>query len=107
MIYELREYYVMPGKMPALNARFADVTLGYFEKYDIKVVGFWTPVIGRSGVLRYMLSFRDLAHREKAWAAFGADQERVKIFAASETSGPLVEHIESTILQPTAYSPMK
>lgn len=107
MIYELRQYYVMPGKMPALNARFAEVTLPLFEKYDIPVVGFWETVIGRSGVLHYMLVFRDLAHREKSWAAFGQDPDRAQAFAASETGGPLVDHIESTILRPTRYSPMQ
>ena len=42
MIYELRIYDDVPGKPPALNDRFANVTLGYFEKYGLNVVGFWT-----------------------------------------------------------------
>ncbi|MBI4201794.1 MAG: NIPSNAP family protein [Chloroflexi bacterium] len=107
MIYELRIYEVVPGKLPALNDRFANITLGYFKKYDIRVVGFWTDVIGISGRLTYMLAFDDLAHRERAWAAFSADQERVKAFAETERGGPLVTRITNTIMRPTPYSPMQ
>jgi hypothetical protein len=107
MIYELRQYYAMPGKMPALNARFAEATLPLFQKHEITVVGFWETVIGRSNVLHYIVSFRDLAHREKAWASFGADPDWQRARMQSEEAGPLVDHIESTILRPTNYSPLK
>lgn len=43
MIYELRFYEVVPGKLSAVNTRFADHTIGVFQKHRIKVVGFWTP----------------------------------------------------------------
>ncbi|HLF76322.1 MAG TPA: NIPSNAP family protein [Dehalococcoidia bacterium] len=107
MIYELRIYDAMPGKLPALNDRFAKITLGYFEKHGIKVVGFWTDVVGISGRLTYMLGFDDLGHRERAWAAFGADPDRVKAFAETERDGLLVARVENKILRPTAYSPMQ
>ena len=35
MIYEMRIYEAIPGKLPALNERFANITMGYFEKYNI------------------------------------------------------------------------
>src|SRR6266545_7940936 len=107
MIYELRIYDAMPGKLPALNDRFANITLSYFEKYGIKVIGFWTDVIGISGRLTYMLAFDDLGHRDRAWAAFGADSDRIKAFAETEKEGLLVAKVENKILRPTAYSPLK
>ena len=107
MIYELRIYDAMPGKLPALNDRFANITLGYFEKYGLKVVGFWTDDVGTSNRLTYLLAFNDAAHREQAWAAFRADPERVRAFAETEREGPLVERIQNTILRPTSYSPMQ
>lgn len=107
MIYELRVYEVMPGKMGALNKRFAEITHGYFQKYGIKEIGYWTAMIGTSGELTYMLAYPDLAAREKAWAAFGADPERLKAFAETEKDGPLVARIRSSILQATNYSPLK
>jgi hypothetical protein len=73
----------------------------------MKVVGFWTDVIGISARLTYMLAFDDLGHREKAWAAFVADSERRKAFAETERDGLLVAKVENKILQPTVYSPLK
>jgi hypothetical protein len=107
MIYELRIYDAVPGKLPALNDRFAKITLGYFEKHGIKSIAYWTDVIGISGRLTYMLAFDDLAHRERAWASFQADEERLARFAETEKDGPLVARVENRILRPTPYSPMQ
>jgi hypothetical protein len=109
MIYELRTYDAFPGKLAALNARFANVTLGYFEKYGLKVVGFWTNNVGENTTNRlvYMLAFDDMAQRESAWAAFLADADRQKAFAESEKDGPLVQRITNQIMRPTPYSPLK
>ncbi|MBI4311822.1 MAG: NIPSNAP family protein [Chloroflexi bacterium] len=107
MIYELRIYEAIPGKLPALNDRFAKITLGYFKKYGIKVVGFWTDDIGVSNRLTYMLAFDDAAHRDRAWAAFRADPERTKAFAETEKDGPLVGRVINSLMRPTPYSPMQ
>ncbi len=108
MIYELRTYTAMAGRMPDLNRRFADITLGYFDKHGIKVIGFWTNDLGGSSdQLIYMLGYDSLADREVKWAAFGADQERLKAFAETERNGPLVRRLTAQILRPTQYSPMR
>ena len=107
MIYEMRVYEALPGKLPALNDRFANITLGYFEKYGLKVVGFWTEDVGTTNRLSYMLAFEDMAQRDQAWAAFRADTERAAAFAETEKDGPLVARITNTILRPTSYSPMQ
>ena len=108
VIYELRTYTTMPGKMADLNRRFADITLGYFEKYGIGVVGFWTNELGGSSdQLIYMLSYDSLADREQKWSAFAADKERLAAFAETEKNGPLVRRLTAQILRPTGYSPMK
>ena len=64
MIHEIRIYDAAPGKLPALNDRFANITLGYFEKHGIKSIAYWTDVIGISGRLTYIVAFEDLGHRE-------------------------------------------
>jgi hypothetical protein len=107
LIYELRIYDVIPGKLPALHDRFANITSRYFEKYGMKQIGYWTEVIGTSNRLTYLLAYEDLAQREKAWAGFAVDEERLKAFAETERGGMLVERVENRILQPTSYSPMK
>ena len=107
MIYEYRVYEAMPGKLPALNARFREVTIRLFEKHGLKVVGFWETVVGTSNQLHYMLSFQNLGDRERAWAAFGADAEWQAARAASEKDGPLVARVQNSIWRPTDYSPMQ
>lgn len=107
MIYELRTYEAMPGKLQALHQRFANITMGYFRKHSIKPVGFWTEDVGTSNTLVYMLAFDDMAHRDKAWSAFRADGERLQAFAETEREGPLVARVINRILRPTDYSPLK
>jgi hypothetical protein len=108
MIYELRTYTANPGKMAAMQARFRDHTLAIFERHGIKSIGYWTNLIGgRSDELCYIVAFDDLAHRERAWASFGADPEWQRVRRESEVDGPLVHHLENRILAPTDYSPLR
>ncbi len=109
MIYEWRIYEVPPGKIDALNERFAKTTIKFFNKHGIKVIGFWTAIIGTSNILYYMLAYNDLDHREKAWNAFSTDPEWLKARKESEVKagGPLVERVINMILKPTDYSPLK
>ena len=108
MLYELRTYTAMPGRMADLSRRFADITLGYFAKHGIRVVGFWTNELGGpSDELIYMLAWETLAEREDKWSALGRDTGRQADFAETEKDGPLVQHITAHILRPTRFSPMK
>ncbi len=108
MVYELRTYNAMPGRLPDLHKRFAEVTLGFFAKHGIRTVGFWTNELGgASDQLIYILAYDSLADREKKWGAFLADPERVAKFAETEKNGPLVRRLTAQILRPTPYSPLQ
>ena len=107
MIHELRIYDTSPGRLPALLDRFPNVIMPFFDKHKMSPVGFWTDDVGVSNRVTYMLAFDDLAHRERAWAAFRADPERVQAFAESERNGPLVASIRNTIMRPTSFSPLQ
>jgi hypothetical protein len=108
VLYELRVYEAVPGRLPALQARFADHTVRLFGKHGITPVGFWTTYIGPSSAqLTYLLRWESLADRERRWAAFASDPEWIQARTESERDGPLVVRIENSILEPTAYSPMK
>jgi len=107
MVYELREYYIAPGKGPALHRRFREHTLGLFARHGIQVVGFWEVTIGDGPKLVYLCQYPDLGHRERAWKAFGGDPEWQAAKAESERDGALTVRIVSSILTPTAYSPMQ
>jgi len=108
MIVEMRVYHCLPGRLPALNERFSKSTLGFFQKYGITPIGFWTTLIGPSNhALTYLLQWESLEERERKWNAFQADPEWIAARAASEAEKPIVERIESSILTPTEYSALR
>ncbi len=108
MIYELRVYEVAPGKMAVLNERFARGTCPIFEKHGMKIVGFWETVVGTSNQLTYMLGYKDLGDRERAWRELNADPEHHKLVEERERDPqPTVLRIHNTILRPTSYSPLR
>jgi hypothetical protein len=69
-------------------------------------VFFGENVIGeRLPSFTYMLTFDDMAAREKNWATFIADPEWVKLRATEGYTDPeIVSNIASIILRPTPYS---
>jgi hypothetical protein len=108
MIYELRVYHCVPGRLPNLLKRFETITLKIWEKHGIKQAGFWTVLVGESNqALYYLLAFDSLADREKKWNAFMADPEWIAKRAETEKDGPIVAKVVNQILQPTAFSSVK
>ncbi|MBR0817735.1 NIPSNAP family protein [Bradyrhizobium liaoningense] len=108
MIYEMRIYRCVPGRLPALLKRFETVTLKLWEKHGIKQAGFFTTLIGDSNQeLTYFLAWESLAEREKKWGGFMTDPDWMKARAESEADGQIVGNIVSQILTPTAFSSVK
>ena len=108
MIYELRVYHAMPGKLPALVDRFRKNTVRIWARLGIRPVGFWTVDIGEStNDLYYMLQWDDMMHRDRASAAFQSDREWIAARDQSEVDGPLVASVTRTILKPTDFSGLK
>jgi NIPSNAP protein len=108
MLYELRVYNCISGRLPALLKRFETATLKIWDKHGIRQAGFWTTQIGESNNdLHYFLAWESLAEREKKWGAFMTDPEWLTARAESERDGPIVASIKSMILQPTAFSAVK
>ena len=108
MIYELRVYRCLPGRLPALLKRFETATLRIWAKHGIRQAGFWTTVVGESNNdLTYFLAWESMAEREAKWAAFIADPEWVAAKNASEADGQIVSNIVNQLLVPTAFSSVK
>jgi hypothetical protein len=108
MLYELRVYKCVPGRLPDLLKRFDTITLKLWEKHGIKQAGFWTTVIGESNqALYYMLRWESLAQREQKWDAFATDPEWLSARAQTEASGPIVAEVKNFILTPTSFSSVK
>ena len=108
MIYELRIYRTLPGKMPALLKRFETATLSIWAKHGINQAGFWTTVVGESNNdLTYLIAWSSLADRETRWAAFLADPDWIRARNESEKGGPIVANVTSSLLQPTSFSSVR
>jgi hypothetical protein len=107
MIYELRVYETVPGRLPALHRRFRTNTLRIFERLGIRSVAYWEDYIGISNRLTYILAWESLGHRQSAWDAFQTDPEWQAVRAKSEEDGPIVSRVIATILKPTDYSPLQ
>ena len=108
MIYELRIYECLPGRLPALLNRFAEHTLAIWDKHGIKQAGFYTTLIGTSNQeLTYFVAWDSLADREKKWTAFQSDPDWIAGRAKSEEDGQIIDNIVSQLLVPTAFSSVK
>jgi hypothetical protein len=108
MIYELRIYQCLPGKLPGLLKRFETKTLDIWKKHGIRPTGFWTVLVGDgNNDLHYMLAWESLAEREQKWNTFQADPEWHKARDESEKDGLFIANIKTSFLRPTAFSAIR
>ncbi len=105
MIYEMRVYRCVPGRLPNLLKRFATITLKLWEKHGIRQAGFWTTVVGESNLdLTYLLQWDSMAERETKWTAFQTDPDWLAARAETEKDGQIVANVANQLLQPTPFS---
>ena len=108
MIYEMRNYHCVPGRLPALLKRFETITLELWKKHGIRQAGFWTVVVGESSQdLIYLLAWESLAEREQKWGAFQSDPDWIAKRAETERDGPIIASVSNQLLQPTAFSSVR
>jgi len=108
-IFELRTYEsnnvkAAQRKIKMFNAGEAAI----FERLGMGPVFFGEAVVGRNlPHLTYMLSFENLAARDKLWSAFVADPEWQKLRAEpGYADAEIVSNISNSILRPMDYSPI-
>ncbi len=107
MLYEMRSYYVVPGRLPDIIARFRDHTTGIFERIGIKNIGYWTELVGRNDLLVYIIAFEDMADREAKWEKFITDPEWIEVKTRTEANGQIVRYLENRFLAPTDFSALQ
>lgn len=107
--FELRVYSAAEGKLPGLNARFRDHTVGLFEKHGIKNIGYWVPQDDSDKRLIYVVAHKDQDSRNANFKKFGKDPAWQKARAASEKNGRLLikKGVKATMMAPTDYSAIK
>jgi NIPSNAP len=109
-VFEMRTYTANEGKLPALESRFRDHTIKFFNKYSMTSIGYWKPADGPAAqtTLVYILAHPSREAAKANWGSFGADPEWRKVRADSEAGGAILSKPpESVFLTPTDYSPIK
>lgn len=110
MIFELRRYECLPGKLPALHRLMDTLAVPLFKKHGFRVIGAWSPLVGDAeATLIYMLSWKSMDEWKEKWKAFKADPEWIEKRAeiAKKEGGPLVARSVNTFLDPASYSPLQ
>jgi len=109
-VFEMRTYTTNEGKLPALEARFRDHTIGFFKKYDMTSIGYWVPTEGplSQTTLIYILAHPSREAAKANWGKFSQDPAWQKVVAASQVDGKILARSpESVFLKATDYSPIK
>jgi hypothetical protein len=107
-VFELRVYHAVPGKLPALEARFRDTASKLLAKHDLKAVGYWVALDppASDNTFIYLLVHPSRDQATKNWDAMRADPD-FQAMGKSEQADKLVEKVESTYMRPADFSPMK
>jgi hypothetical protein len=108
-IFELRVYHSPTWRqLAALHDRFAGPEIKIFHRVGVHPVLYTETVIGPNMPnLTYLIPFEDLAARDKAWTAFGADPEWIKVRKESiDAHGQISAVIQISLFRATAYSPV-
>jgi hypothetical protein len=106
-VYELRIYHANEGKLDDLLRRFRDHTLALFSKHNMKTLAFWTAADEplKANTLVYILVHPSREAAKTNWQAFQSDPEWQSVRDTSEVNGKLVDHVDSTYLALTDFSP--
>jgi hypothetical protein len=106
-VYELRTYTTLPGRLPALNKRFAEHTMKIFERHGIQNEAYWVP-LEEDNKLIYVVSHESREAADVNWKAFGADAEWQQARTASEADGKILAKAPERVwMKATEYSPGK
>lgn len=111
-VFELRVYHAVPGKMPALEARFRDKTSKLLAKHGLNVVGYWVsenapaPASASGDTFIWVVAHSSRDEGKKNWAALFADPEFQEIVKA-EQADKLVEKVDVTNMRPTDFSAIR
>jgi hypothetical protein len=109
-VFELRRYESNNATTLAQKIKmFESGEIAIFQRLGMRPVFFAETIVGpRMPNLVYMLSFDDLASREKLWKAFGADPEWQKLRVVPGNTDPeIVSNISNSLLQPLPFSPIR
>jgi uncharacterized protein YbaA (DUF1428 family) len=109
-VFELRTYSQLPGRNPAILARFRDHTMKIFKSHDIKNIAYFTTIEKDTAVqskLVYLVAHPSEEAAKANWAAFVNDPKWKQVSGDSEKDGKIIEKIESIFMIPTTFSTIR
>jgi hypothetical protein len=103
--YESQTFVTLARKVAMFNTGEAQI----FERLGMRPVFFGETIVGpRQPNLMYMLSFDNLAERDRLWSAFGSDPEWKKLTSRPELKdAEIVANISNVILRPLPFSAIR
>jgi hypothetical protein len=103
--YESQSYLTLRRKVQMFNEGEAQI----FERLGMRPVFFGETIAGpKHPNLNYMLSYDNLAARERLWSAFGSDSEWKKLSGQPQLKdAEIVANISNAILRPLPFSPVR
>lgn len=112
-MFEYRFYECTPGRLTEEVARMAEVATdpwpggngeSLFDRFGIpRPLAAWTSIAGRrQPVFGYLLEWKSLDERDRAFPAFWASPEWAEVKARTEGGYPLVDAIENWLIAPNA-----
>ena len=104
MFVELRTYTFHPGKLPEFLRAYEEEGLEVQKRILGNMVGYYTTEIGMMNQVVHMWGYDDLKEREVRRAALAADKTWRGYLAKVL---PLIQTMESKILVPTRFSPVR
>ncbi len=109
-VFELRTYHSPTWRqLTALHERFAGPEIKIFHRVGVHPILYSETLVGPNKPnLTYLIPFENLAAREKAWDAFGADPEWIKVRKEStDKYGQISSVIQISLYRATPYSPIR
>jgi hypothetical protein len=109
-IFELRTYHSPTARQwKALHERFSAAEIKIFHRVGVHPLLYTSTVFGPDRPnLTYLIPFDTLAAREKAWNAFAADEDWVRVRKESiDRSGQISSVINISLYRATPYSPIR
>ncbi|MEA2250263.1 MAG: hypothetical protein QOI62_2915 [Solirubrobacteraceae bacterium] len=106
MLYEVRTYRAVPGRMPDLMRRTKDHALSLFSKHGLELVFIGQTHIGDDSLneLTYVLRHASYEQMFERWSSFIGDEEWNAVRAETEAAGPLVVSVRRSVLTDAYFS---
>jgi len=109
-VFEIRSYHSPTARQAKmLHERFAGPEIKIFHRSGVHPILYGSVVFGANRPnLTYVIPFETLAAREKAWAAFGGDEEWIRVRKESVDRGGQLTAVQNmSIFKAMPYSPIR